>query len=65
MPDQLVLRLRRIGLTATLNMRVIQHVPFHGDVDDRKEVTCEARAACSTSSNLAGRRGTDETVCGV
>ena len=32
MPDQLVLRLRRIGLTATLNMRVIQHVPFHGDV---------------------------------
>ena len=31
----------------------------------RQEVTCEARAACSTSSNLSGRRGTDETVCGV
>ena len=28
-------------------------------------VTCEARAACSTSSNLAVPRGTDETVCGV
>mmetsp|Transcript_46969 Transcript_46969/g.152450 ORF Transcript_46969/g.152450 Transcript_46969/m.152450 type:complete len:415 (-) Transcript_46969:34-1278(-) len=32
MPDQLVLRLRRIGITATLSMHITQHVPFHGDV---------------------------------
>jgi len=31
-PDQLVLRLRRIGLIATLTMQILQHIPMVGDV---------------------------------
>jgi len=32
MPDQLVLRLRQVGLIVTLTMQVVQHVPMLGDV---------------------------------
>ena len=41
------------------------HKQGHNSNNRQQEVTCEARAACSTSSNLTGLRGTDETVCGV
>ena len=41
------------------------HKQQQNNTDRRQGVTCETRAGCSASSNLAGRRGTDESTCGV